>query len=74
MFSVIFDDVMRLFSFEKKSERRAVESDTTGVATNGPAAGGGPGRFDGTAASCIVPVQHAPPTLRGRMCSIVKPV
>ncbi len=41
--------------------------------TSGPAAEGGPGGFDGTAASCGVPVQHAPPPFRGRVCSPVWP-
>lgn len=41
--------------------------------TSGPPARGGPGGFDGTAASCSVPVKHAPPTLWDRICAPVWP-
>lgn len=45
--------------------RRLIEDDITGVSGCTPAAGGGADGFRGTAASCSVPVQHAPPTLEG---------
>lgn len=41
--------------------------------TVGPAAVKGPEAFAGTAASCGVPVQHAPPTTEENLCTGLTP-